>query len=603
MKKTVLSSPSVTKSSEGCSDVLCTQQNEKKRIETSGYGHVICARQNDNRQYGTRIHKTVIAALVLLLCLGLCSCGKKGDNQPGTDQPSVSTSVGNEGGKPGTDAPAGKEGNVSKDDTTEQTATPALTPEKTSLPTPELIECKTDASEISLSWNGEESWDFCLFYREKGSEKWMEKPAEGTKASASGLKNGASYELKLYLTDEEVLSENQTENIVQFSDGLEGILWLDKLEYSTESEGPGDPFKDIYSTIVVEDQQKDVAMSSVNGCLGAKVWPQHDCLCYENPELNNTSSQENETVSGPVKLKGGTALYVTESEDGYCYLRKNGRYSLYVLGNDNNGNVIGGWVDADLMFIDLRDIFEPENGIYGLLFDRTNAYSSIFTAGGSAYAVDTESAEDSRYDVIRSRENVFAEYGYNSIKAVTGYALPNYGPARQMPVIWDMALELITCQKNALKKGTVLLIYDAYRPNSTSHAVSDAVIGNAYLSITVNGTNLSKGFGGVNYGPRDYIGYNSRHNKGVAVDLTLVNFYRIDALGEELLMQTKMHTLDFRCNMLYNNDNAKLLYEIMTTETFLEPLSSRAEWWHFQLKNNAAIFPQINTYIYADYAI
>ena len=90
---------------------------------------------------------------------------------------------------------------------------------------------------------------------------------------------------------------------------------------------------------------------------------------------------------------------------------------------------------------------------------------------------------------------------------------------------------------------------------------------------------------------------------GIAVDLTIIAFDDIDKEGAELVMQSKMHTLDFRCNMSYNNDNANLLYEIMTTGSGLQPLSNKAEWWHFELIMDAKLYPQIKTYIYADYEI
>jgi D-alanyl-D-alanine dipeptidase len=55
--------------------------------------------------------------------------------------------------------------------------------------------------------------------------------------------------------------------------------------------------------------------------------------------------------------------------------------------------------------------------------------------------------------------------------------------------------------------------------------------------------------------------------------------------------------------MAYNNDSANMLYDIMTEKTNLECLSSKQEWWHFQLPNDSSLYPQINNYIYADYEI
>ena len=67
---------------------------------------------------------------------------------------------------------------------------------------------------------------------------------------------------------------------------------------------------------------------------------------------------------------------------------------------------------------------------------------------------------------------------------------------------------------------------------------------------------------------------NSRHNFGVALDLTLV-----DANGKELAMQTSMHDLSWYSASKRNNGNAAILYRIMTGAGFKDLYS---EWWHFQ---------------------
>ena len=66
----------------------------------------------------------------------------------------------------------------------------------------------------------------------------------------------------------------------------------------------------------------------------------------------------------------------------------------------------------------------------------------------------------------------------------------------------------------------------------------------------------------------------SRHNFGVAVDLTMVN-----AEGKELSMQTSMHDLSWYSAFKRNNSNANALYKIMSGAG-LTCISS--EWWHYQ---------------------
>lgn len=66
----------------------------------------------------------------------------------------------------------------------------------------------------------------------------------------------------------------------------------------------------------------------------------------------------------------------------------------------------------------------------------------------------------------------------------------------------------------------------------------------------------------------------SRHNFGVALDLTMV-----DSNGRELSMQTSMHDLSWYSAFKRNNANANTLYKIMSGAG-LQNISS--EWWHYQ---------------------
>ena len=67
----------------------------------------------------------------------------------------------------------------------------------------------------------------------------------------------------------------------------------------------------------------------------------------------------------------------------------------------------------------------------------------------------------------------------------------------------------------------------------------------------------------------------SRHNQGVAMDMTLVNLNT----GKEVEMQTAIHDLSWYSEVELNNDNADLLKRIMLDHGFT---GLRSEWWHFQ---------------------
>ena len=67
----------------------------------------------------------------------------------------------------------------------------------------------------------------------------------------------------------------------------------------------------------------------------------------------------------------------------------------------------------------------------------------------------------------------------------------------------------------------------------------------------------------------------SRHNQGIALDLTIVDL----KTGKDLEMQTSMHDLTAFSELKQNNKNAKILAEIMEEQGFTGLVS---EWWHFQ---------------------
>lgn len=417
--------------------------------------------------------------------------------------------------------------------------------------------------------------------RENG---WHVIEAKGSSLSISGLEPDKEYELH-------VLCNNTSE-----SKPVETI--------KTPAYGFGDPFKDIDSFFCVSEREetgkvikrgkiKEVKMSSPNGCLNAKVKPVMDSDLYDDILLVSKSSSIE---------KGAEAKIIMDQNGHYCYLTDEGDWLVFI--EDVSGNK--GWIDARKLMIDSMRLFSPEDSKYAVRISRSNAYSSLFTAGGNAKEVNGSSDSESRFDIIKNDDfNINDDFdGYNLIENITGTALPNYGSRDELPVIWDLAHELIQCQKGALENGYTLILYDGYRPQSASKAVSDNLSSEGYLSKSINNRNLAKGFlQNGSYDHTYYISKYSRHNKGIAVDLSLV---RLTADGEddgEAVMQTKMHTLDFRCNMYYNTWEADLLSDIMMGHgSNLECLKVRSEWWHFQMKNDRTdIYPLFDKYEYNDF--
>ena len=126
----------------------------------------------------------------------------------------------------------------------------------------------------------------------------------------------------------------------------------------------------------------------------------------------------------------------------------------------------------------------------------------------------------------------------------------------------EVAERLDKVQKDLEKQGLGLKIWDAYRPRSVQYTFWKLVPDERYVA------NPAKG---------------SRHNRGAAVDITLVN-----ASGKELPMPTEFDNFTEKAHRDYMQlpaevlKNREILEQAMTAHGF-EGLST--EWWHFDYKN------------------
>lgn len=129
------------------------------------------------------------------------------------------------------------------------------------------------------------------------------------------------------------------------------------------------------------------------------------------------------------------------------------------------------------------------------------------------------------------------------------------------PVV--LALENI--QQNLAKQGLGLKIYDAYRP----------------YSVTVKFWNITP------TDKKDFVANpakGSRHNRGCAVDVTLINL----KTGQELAMPTSYDSFltnayaDFTTLPDSVIQNRKILQDVMTSNGFN---IYKYEWWHFDFKD------------------
>ena len=179
-------------------------------------------------------------------------------------------------------------------------------------------------------------------------------------------------------------------------------------------------------------------------------------------------------------------------------------------------------------------------------------------------------------------------------KVILGYERVQMRRGQQLvPLLYPVAKRLEKAAQSAISQGYKLKIYDAYRPRKATKALYDQAIGLKDQSIpadTYTGkimTDLPQLEEGqvLTYGNlmTDFDRYTmnyflangkSRHNRGIAIDLTLTDL----STGKDVQMQTSMHDLSWYSENARDNKNAKKLASIMEGAGFQ---GLKSEWWHF----------------------
>lgn len=208
------------------------------------------------------------------------------------------------------------------------------------------------------------------------------------------------------------------------------------------------------------------------------------------------------------------------------------------------------------------------------------------------------------YNITNASASIYKSSGY-SLNNVTGKQLYSTGKVMNAkigreeypcPVLYSTAKKIAVAQKNALKDGYSLKIYDAYRPRSVSKLIAGelGVIYNKNSTVK-NNIDYSIGKSGKKYywGQSWFLAQGlSAHNTGAAIDVTLYN----TKTCKECVMPTEMHELSTKAIKYYSGsclkvpsnyskemtEDAKRLDSYMTNAG-MTTLSS--EWWHFQEKN------------------
>ena len=164
--------------------------------------------------------------------------------------------------------------------------------------------------------------------------------------------------------------------------------------------------------------------------------------------------------------------------------------------------------------------------------------------------------EDQKFvDVSAISPRVFIDARYATINNFTGRKL--YSSARCF-LRKGVAKRLGEVQRNLESQGLGLKIFDGYRPRFVQRIFWDILPDERYVANPDIG---------------------SKHNRGAAVDVTLVN-----AQGQELDMPTPFDSFTVEAHSDYMDlpeeilENRELLHKAMQEGGFL---SLPTEWWHF----------------------
>lgn len=156
------------------------------------------------------------------------------------------------------------------------------------------------------------------------------------------------------------------------------------------------------------------------------------------------------------------------------------------------------------------------------------------------------------------------QIGYATSHNFTGAPLPGYGAAVGL-LRREAAVALGKVQATLATRGLGLKVFDGYRPVR-------ATLGMVAWCERVGRTDLLD---------QGYIARRSRHNQGVAVDLTLIDL----ATGAELDMGTPWDTFDPKAHTANATGEVAgrraLLVSAMAAQGFA---NYENEWWHFSFE-------------------
>jgi D-alanyl-D-alanine dipeptidase len=192
------------------------------------------------------------------------------------------------------------------------------------------------------------------------------------------------------------------------------------------------------------------------------------------------------------------------------------------------------------------------------------AIAAAATAIGAAAAAPADAGPLTRaglVDVRTHASDIRLDIRYATRDNFTGRRLPGY--CRPVAVIRRPAARALgRVQRGLRKRGLGLLVYDAYRPARATRAMV------RWARRTNNEWVLTQG----------YVARRSNHNRGAAIDLTLVRLEDGKPLGMGTsydAFTTRSHTANASGNTLRNRLTLKRAMESAGFRNY------RREWWHY----------------------
>lgn len=209
-------------------------------------------------------------------------------------------------------------------------------------------------------------------------------------------------------------------------------------------------------------------------------------------------------------------------------------------------------IAAIILFV---NIMQPHS-----LFGQNNSYGLKVISDTSTYLKTIRSNPENRLvDITAECRGIRLDIKYagkgNFLKEAVYTSAVAYA---RLPVVKDLCI----IQAELEKQGLGLKIFDAYRPYAVTLLFYDRIKDSTFVASPYTG---------------------SRHNRGCAIDLTLVDL----KTGKELVMPTDFDDFSPKASPVYSTlpaeakRNRDLLISIMEKHGFtVYP----AEWWHYDHK-------------------